>query len=91
MSASLSASLRADYGGVLNRCVAIIGRAGAEDEQGSAEMHWKRVNVKKRETSSAVNTVKWLARDSPPISRKSAAFEGQKAHHRSFTQRETRV
>eukprot|EP00962_Isochrysis_galbana_P027463 scaffold8631_cov108-Isochrysis_galbana.AAC.3 len=26
MSASLSASLRADYGGALNRCVAIIGR-----------------------------------------------------------------
>eukprot|EP00962_Isochrysis_galbana_P015486 scaffold4440_cov109-Isochrysis_galbana.AAC.1 len=27
MSASLSTSLRADYGGALNRCVAIIGRA----------------------------------------------------------------
>eukprot|EP00962_Isochrysis_galbana_P018797 scaffold5445_cov127-Isochrysis_galbana.AAC.1 len=27
MSASLSASFRADYGGALNRCVAIIGRA----------------------------------------------------------------
>eukprot|EP00962_Isochrysis_galbana_P008409 scaffold2315_cov145-Isochrysis_galbana.AAC.2 len=27
MSASLSTSLRADYGGALNRCVAIFGRA----------------------------------------------------------------
>eukprot|EP00962_Isochrysis_galbana_P021349 scaffold6294_cov107-Isochrysis_galbana.AAC.1 len=43
-------------------------------------MHRKRVNVKRRRASSAVNvnTLQWLARGSPPISRKSAAFEGQK-------------